>query len=330
MLIRISNEIFEDARVSDPIIHLLELSKAGRFYLSAEDEASAEFLAWLARQQQETQVGWRIMADWSDLDQASYRMQSVIVVAGDTDDWKSDPPRLSLRTASALGARTFDIVVENQRNDRAFLLAFAGESKGLLQGLEAANTIRFAGAGGITEMKPIIGDQYSKRVDRKLKVFALFDSDGERPGHLSKQAEATQAETMKHGISFHCLERRAIENYLPLPAVFDFAGRRPSRPQRLALLEIADAFKSLNAEQKAHFPMKNGLPKIPTEAQAELYADVHSDRRATLVKGFTDNLAEMYGEVHEPKLSGQIEADGAKDEVRRAIQAILFFTRAPV
>ena len=76
--------------------------------------------------------------------------------------------------------------------------------------------------------------------------------------------------------------------------------------------------------------MKVGLPEIPTVLQHALYASVTGQQRKTLGSGFTDSLSEMYGAAHEPKLSGQIEADSAKDEVRRAIQAILFYTRAPV
>ena len=329
MIVRLAPSVFEDPSLFNSIIYLLELSKIGRLYLAVEDDDAIAYADWLAGQPQDTREQWRVALDWSELDQASFQMQSVLADRREEDE-TSNPPQLRVDTAARLGAKTFDILVENQRNDRAFLLAFAGENKDTLMRLEAANVIRFAGAGGIGELKAVLRDQTSKQHDRRLKNFALFDSDGEVPGHVSTAAQAVLDEAAMHGVPAHCLERRAIENYLSTPTIFDFAGSRHGRDQRQALHKIAEAFKPLTAEQKAHFPMKVGLPDNPSRQQEALYASVSRQHRATLSSGFTDRLSEMYNSDNEPKVSAQIEADSAKDEVRRAIQAILFYTRAPV
>lgn len=330
MIIRLASSVFEDSSLFNSVIALLELSKSGRIYIAVQDDTAAAYTEWLAQQTKDTRAQWRVALDWSELDQASFQMQSVLVDGREDDDWTSNPPQLTVPTAVKLSARTFDILVENQRNDRAFLLAFAGDSKGILMRLEDSHAIRFSGAGGIGELKAVLRDQVSTQKYRRLKNFALFDSDGEAPGHVSAAAQAVIDEAASHEVPAHCLERRAIENYLPTPAVFDFVGSRSSRNQRRALQKVADAFKPLTGDQKNHFPMKAGLPENPTPRQRTLYQNVVGAQRASLRASFTDNLSEMYGVNHEPKLSGQIEADGAKDEVRRAIQAILFYTRAPV
>ena len=330
MIFRLEASVFKEPSLFNSIIHLLELSASGRIYIAVEDEGEASYLEWLNKQSQHMQAQWGVALDWSELDQASFQMQSVLVAKRADDNWTSTPPQLTVATATKLGARTFDILVENQRNDRAFLLAFAGENKGILQRLEAAHTIRFAGAGGIGELKAVIRDQVSKQQDGSLRNFALFDSDGEAPGHVSTAAQAVLAEATKYGVPAHCLRRRAIENYLPLPALFDFAGSRHGRSLRRSVQQVAVAFKPLSSDQKDHFPMKVGLPENPTVRQQALYANVTGKQRATLNAGFTDNLSEMYGSEYEPKLARQIESDGAKDEVRHAIRAILYYTRAPV
>lgn len=329
MLVRLAPSVFADPSLSIAIISLLGLSKAGRIYIAVEDDEALAYTDWLAKQNKETLDEWRVALDWSELDQAAFQIQSVLVSSRQDDDWKADPPQLTVQSAVRLSARTFDILVENQRNDRAFLLAFAGDSKAVLERLEQSNAIRFAGSGGIGELKAVIRDQVSRQQERRLKNFALFDSDGEAPGHVSTAAKAVLDEAAEHEVPSHCLERRAIENYLPLPAVFDFVGGRSSRDQRRALQKVAEAFKGLTEEQKNHFPMKVGLPAAPTPRQQLLYQGLGSEQRASLGSGFTDSLSEMYGVSHEPKLSGQIEMDDAKDEVRRAVRAILFYVRAP-
>jgi hypothetical protein len=308
------------------LLSLLDRSSRGRLYISVTNPDST-YSTWLNTLPKPDQSLWQTMIDWADADAANRRVQIIRVEPIAASEWKLPEPRLTIVDALGLSDRSVELLVENGRNDRNFVLAMAGHKRDYLLALEAAGALEFSGAGGIGEMKALVRDQIVPRQDRAVRVFALFDSDGAIPGTVSIQAQSVIDTCTGASIQHHCLKRRTIENYLPIGALFDYAAKR-SRADRLRMTKLASSIKAMNRDQRAHFPMKAGLPAAPSAAQATLYGNAMAVDRS-LRAGFGDDLASSFEVDDNSRILTQVEADDAKEEVRNAIERILFLAGAP-
>lgn len=133
--------------------------------------------------------------------------------------------------ALALLGRPLRIILENGRNDRAFVLAFADEAtRQVLQRAEDAGWLVFETGGGIGEVKVRI--HAADRIPMEaLRTMWLCDSDATEPGVGSAPAAAVQKHLTRLEMRFHrpplhfgqVLTRRAAENYGPPGAVLKWA-----------------------------------------------------------------------------------------------------------
>ena len=144
-------------------------------------------------------------------------------------------------------------------NDGNFVLAVAKQEirQQLLEALEQ-QWISFENAGGIGSI-PRRAREFGASPRDRLRCFLLFDSDARLPGRPSRQAIEAADRCAEGRLPFHRLERRAIENYIPVPALQRWAyGSRPGRdrPRRVARVR---AISRMTPDQRNHFNLADGF-----------------------------------------------------------------------
>lgn len=308
---------------------LLHRALEQRCYLSVMDPEHADYTAWKNRQSRRNLDAWQAQLDWTTREQAVHRISSIRVEERIDADWTSTPIRLSIADAVELVATPYRVYLENARFDRAFFSAMLEpQHRDFVDWLEKKNFLIFVNGGGIGELRKNLVNDVSGNRFRIVKSWALFDSDAAAPGVVSREAQALSDVCRGLGVAFTCLRRRAIENYLPKGALYDFVWAGTGR-QRSARKTIVDAFCSLASAQREHFHMKSGWSSAPTEAENALYAGVAPEVRVALCNGIADGVAEQYQKVDRYRLRSLIEKEGAHLEMQVPLETLLQKLRVP-
>lgn len=155
--------------------------------------------------------------------------------------------RLPCDRAAAFALRPLGVLLEDRRSDRAFLLAAAPRRwRASLERALGDGALEFLNGGGLGNMLHQIREQ--RDAETAARIWALFDRDqrdGHAPGTPSKESdrlrEACEA-LRSHGLGYHQLRCRSIENYLPIELLKTWASvagvaGAPSKVDGLAALE---------------------------------------------------------------------------------------------
>lgn len=172
--------------------------------------------------------------------------------------WDAAPSRLTLDDALVLAEAPLRIVVENRRNDGAFVRHIVSEP--LRAAFERAlnrGWLRFEHGGG----NDILGyaEALAEHPNEVLRSWALLDSDASAKDKPSAEAAARRKALEDVKVEVHLLERRAIENYLPPRVVFEWAklpGGRGKVHERKKRRTAAEKFEKLTATQKHYGKLK--------------------------------------------------------------------------
>lgn len=307
---------------------LIHRGLSKRCYIEVSETDSELYRLWAESQDRRTLTTWHTLLDWSLRDQAYFRSQPVIVDDSQADDWTVSPPRANLSTAIHVVDAPFHILLENGRYDSAFLFAMATPAqRDLIVRLVEQHRIILDGSGGIGELRKRVEDQISAYPYRSVRFWALFDSDAAVPGSLSTEATLTQRACSAANIPHHVLARRAIENYLPKGALYDWANdnRRDAKERRARV----DAFYRLSSIQRAHFHLKAGFTDLSAEPERSLFAGVKDADRATLSGGVGKKIAELYGSMDIDRMREFVEKEGCDHELRPSIAQLVEMLRVP-
>ncbi|HSO00357.1 MAG TPA: hypothetical protein VLS89_18820 [Candidatus Nanopelagicales bacterium] len=216
------------------------------------------------------------------------------------DDLRHGAIRLPLAAARDLLARPLRLLLENGRNDWGFLGKVVPSAwKARWDRAVKERWIEAENGGGITEMRKIILQQIAPDDARRLRTWAMFDSDGRRAGDSSDAARATRAACEQWGVAYHPLRRRAIENYVPKEALFDWAQRRRKRDDREEKLLRVRAYCAMTEEQRHYFNMKEGFvgDERSDQGVCDIYDNPFVDRLGPLRQGLNKDLAqEIWGD----------------------------------
>lgn len=143
----------------------------------------------------------------------------------------------------------------------------------------------------------------------------MFDSDALQPSLPSSQADRAVAACVGAGIPYHRLERRSIENYLPIGHLMAWAqASGAARPERLRKVR---ALGRLTKGQRAHWSMKGGFAGDDArngESAGLLFDAVRPADRATLQTGFGDHVWEALQD--RPIADNDLMADECITELR--------------
>jgi hypothetical protein len=255
--------------------------------------------------------------------------QNVCVRPG-PDDWSS--LKLSPESAHAFLQSPIEVWFENDLNDSSFLLSCVadGLSKKLRE-FEDKRWIQFQNAGGIGSMPLRINGIAENR--RHSTIF-IFDSDSRLPGVCSKQAQAVIEACDESHVQYHCLSRRAIENYIPTRTLKTWAYSPRFRGwQSRVRKQSVMAFGSITEEQRCFFNLKSGFDgDFPGNTVGEwrsrkdeidrLFVGISDENRNHLRNGIQSDIAmQIYGKITIPY--SHLWEYGTSNELNAIAQNIL-------
>lgn len=205
------------------------------------------------------------------------------------------PDKLTPKEAKCcLGAPTY-VVVENADSDGAFLEAMIyawqredSRRKKLLDA-QTDGWWKIESRGGTGEITKCIAQIRAETVG-PLRVFVLCDSDRLYPGYLKKAIWTIENYCQHQKVHYAILQKREIENYLPL----NLLQQVPRKYKK-----VYQAFLKLTQEQKDFYDMKFGFKKqgnftiIPPEQQ-KLFAKLPPRILADLRGGFGEKIGQYF------------------------------------
>lgn len=146
------------------------------------------------------------------------------------------------------------VLLENDLYDGRFircLIHYFG-SKRVKCALEV-NSIRMAHSGGCGNTKNTLNEKSRgfRFRTKFLRLCIVWDGDQEYPGKVVEKYNKDIEDLNTHGIRYHILCKREMENYLPEEAVKDLASPR--------FLVWFNAYNAMSDVQKDHYDMNDGF-----------------------------------------------------------------------
>ncbi|MBT9588389.1 hypothetical protein IV102_33935 [bacterium] len=201
------------------------------------------------------------------------------------------PPAISLQESLQRATAPLEVILENIESDLAFLEAVVPpDYRDQMEEMRSKRWIDFVHGGGSN--LPAVLRHRLENSRASQRHFVFFDSDALTPNQPSKKANdlVDQCLAEQPPVAHHFLQRREIENYLPLPALQNWALQRNKRERRKKL----ESFKALSPNQKHHFDLKRGFRGKNDSA---LFADLESRHRDPLAMGFGDKIWEWFQNI---------------------------------
>ncbi|GMM87312.1 hypothetical protein [Vibrio fortis] len=265
---------------------------------------------------------------------ASYRLTNrVKVLEGvEKDDWELDIPQITLFTALHLVGKRMEIWLENRRNDGAFIKAVLTEST--VRDLEVKRSIAqfdYVSFGGISELKMNLRDGMND-LGHRNKRFVICDSDAPKKNAPHREAIEVSSLCVDNKIPHHCLERRSIENYLPIDYLINnIDSRNIHGSHKVKTLEYIN--NKFTQEQRYHYHFKKGF-KNPLNCKSGIYANCIKDPQfySLIRSGFGDGYADSFTSCNEKErdqIRKMMHNEGSK-EVTRLQRVLEDYIRLPI
>ena len=325
MKVVIKNSLFLDRRNDIDLIALIRHGKSGKHRIIPEKISSLEFLNFIDRLPSHmSDVVKNIISSSAKFDNLEPSSIIVGVKASGQPEWNKRVPLLPINDAISYLSQPFRILVENSRNDRAFLLTMATEQqRKFLEKYESLNFIEFQNGGGVAELLEILRE-YTTRDEWLVKTtWVLIDSDSLEPGEISPKSKEVCDKCSQDGVKFHALERRSIENYLPHSAIRASTDRKYGKPHQKFI-----AFKSLSPQQQNHYNMKGGFRAdraIADRNAGLLFHRVPGDVLRELDTGFGKYIgAPFRARIISDK---DIDRHGGRDELKPVVDTLISLIR---
>lgn len=170
------------------------------------------------------------------------------------------------------------ILVEDGKTDGAFVkavLAIFAQPETLQ--LYRDKGLECDGPGGSGNLKNRVEMRYgdSKNNPGELRMIVVTDSDRTMPKkEISREARLLKDLCEKHGIPFHMLQKRAIENYIPDEVVREWG----EDPQRTRIRRQVEALRRMSGEARDYFPVKeNKFKKFASSDETQWYKNALSE-----------------------------------------------------
>lgn len=224
-------------------------------------------------------------------------------------------PDASLSDALCLLKAPLSILVENERNDGAFLRAvLRGPREREWKTALDQRWLVFDNGGGMQEM----GRRIQASSPDPRRTYVVYDSDARRPSEPSPEARRLARLCDAANLSNHVLKRRERENYLPSEALQLWVEE--SKHNTKSLRRLLSQFRRLTDEQRHHFNMRRGLKGDGDDAP--LFQGLDNFIQQALQAGFGDRVGQMYDRPEDLHESWLID-DGQGEEMQMVLDDIL-------
>lgn len=324
MIFYLEKELFIDTNRNGLLLLLFSgINNLAFIEFDDEDETT---IAW---QKNNEIKGWdEVFRCWiSDATKFQQKNRVIVRESQLVSDWLGgDTPVITLTDACNLISKNFELWLENERNDGSFIRCVIDDDvRQRFDHLKSCGRLKLNGLGGIGEMKVVLRDDPTVFGFRN-KIFVICDSDAAKPSIRDENAEEIVAICIDHKIWHHCLERRAIENYVPIKYLAD--KMPPKERINSSKGKKFDAFLSMDRNQKNHFHMKNGF-KNPGCLGSGLYDSLTGEVEKLLEDGFGDKLAEIFSTEDTRDIHEKLHCDGDA-ELQCLLTKINNYMRVPV
>ncbi|MCP4697327.1 MAG: hypothetical protein GY862_10810 [Gammaproteobacteria bacterium] len=294
MKVIIEASVFTDPQIAQTDLHaLFNMGCKRRHWL--QTESVQEVKNWLQRQEPKLQAEYELaLEDGIDQDVLHPAVHTLRISCRESAEERQDEMTLPLAEAITFLHRPLKILVEDNINDKNFMLAAAtGENKQKLHECLEKEWIEFEHGGGMGSIQSRVKIIRSDK-QMLMSTWVLFDSDALCPGNPSEQSERLRR-LCGNEVEHHQLQRRAMENYLPVPLLEKWAGGDWEKRRKIKV------FKRLTEPQRFHFNMKGGFKADQDRDDAEragnLYEGTGKKDRTTLHTGFGGNIGELFGKI---------------------------------
>lgn len=327
MIVEIRDELFELGTNDGLLREILRQSMRGRFrarvkpvYRRRGDRAVN---AWIARQSPDVQEVARQGLDagllrperaWPD----GRREPTVVLEQREDASWPrsfdEDEACLPLGEDAEriLLNRPLRLKIEDERSDWHFLRRVVPATWRKTWNRAVKRLwIEPEHGGGQGSMHKVIEDELPNDPVRRLRTWAMFDSDATAAGQPASSAQHTCEVCERVGVPYHMLERREIENYIPERAMRAWSDR--------ICLEIRQQSKK-RKELDAATRLSQGVERYWTSpADERHYIDLKKKVNKATKRGEVADIWCDDSDISEREL----DADGWHDE-RQAIFDSLF------
>lgn len=198
------------------------------------------------------------------------------------------------------------IFIENGTSDRLFLKAIFDnfvECSEIQKGFKY-RWIEFIGAGGKNEIIKEINNELRKyRIEvlpneKYIRAIVILDSDRRYPNeNLSESHNNLEKFCSEKNIKCHILEKREMENYIPIEAFEDFDHSNQT---------IMISYRELSDVQQSYYDFQDGFKqkKLNTldEGIQNLYNDLTPASEGILRVGFDKSIPNFYSKKELPQL----------------------------
>jgi hypothetical protein len=265
------------------------LSEAYKKRISIHIEDIDSYSEWVSLRPKSEQSKWTLVIKTSANLHMTAKISCIFQIREDIEtNWEADIPIAKVEDLDYLLKLPLTIALENGRNDRNFLLSVckSGLRERLME-LEKQQSLAFDGAGGITELINYMKGKYVSHPANRHKYWLLFDGDAPVPSALAQPATALIDLCLENRFkNYHCLVRRAIENYLPISDSADIQELYSLfNTDNDELKEQLESFGALSDEQRYHYHMKKGLENTSCK-DSKLYDSIDSKTKKLIGKGF--------------------------------------------
>ena len=179
--------------------------------------------------------------------------KSDCLITGKTNETKKK--EFSVVEAVIYFESPLEIVLENCNNDSYFLSAIFRSYKPEFNFENKLNSrwISIIGNGGCQSIKDIIYRQLRSNNDKSkmLRMYIILDSDKRYKSDVVKKYEAEENFFSENNVSYHILEKRCMENYLPTTVFESLRTKLNSN--------WITAFESLSEDQKDYIDISRGF-----------------------------------------------------------------------
>lgn len=321
MRVVLEDSVFEDRWLSDLMV-IMWLGVQGRHRVEVRDPGGSRYVRWERGLGEMTRNEWGAMLDLSASVEAHEPAYFAVALEDRVDvAWSQSPPRLPVAASVRYLMRPYRILLENNRNDRAFFRCVVPKRiREELDRRERLGGLEYEHGGGADQL-PRVEELDAQRGDALL-YSVMFDSDGLRPSTRSNAATKLAQACEGRGIHHHVLARRMIENFVPSESLKRWAVRdRAAAP-------LVDVFQGMNLDQRAHYNLEGGfdgdLSRHDRETVGDLYATLPTATRDKLARGFGKRIKSIYtsNKVAPEDFDGAAAERGIP-EVRRFAEEVL-------
>ena len=154
----------------------------------------------------------------------------------------------------------------------------------------------------------------------------MFDHDGFTPSEPAKPSRDLRDLCDAEKVHHHPLERRSIENYIPVKALRRRVDRLPQERREAfeQRVEALGALAKIRPDIRNHYNMKDGLCGDMRETLPAPFNAIPDELLAPLASGFGDKIAPLvYNDAQIPIRESWIRDDGSAGEIQRLMNLLI-------